>query len=107
MPDSTDDSTAVVASYVVNKLKDVPASYHSRLPKTSDPAKLAAAEQIIRSQYRDDLIARGVKTSDLMGYNGTGGKKPADFMGSDSGLSLEEVLRRDLTPPGSLPRVKR
>lgn len=57
--------------FVGDKLKDVPAVYHTLLG--NDPAQWPQQEQKIRDQFKADLAAAGVKAPSVSGDAGTGG----------------------------------
>jgi|GEM_PF-3847720 len=100
---ATDAVRAARDGFVATKMNDLPSAYSAQLPNTDDPAKLAAAEQTIRTQFKADQAKLGV-TAQTIGGAAKDGTKVAAVI-DDSKFSLEQVLERDLKPVGSLPRV--
>ena len=53
--------------YVLRNMADLPMAYREKMPVTTDAKALAAAEQIIRQEYRADMFIHAPKFLPPMG----------------------------------------
>jgi hypothetical protein len=92
---------AVDAARAAERLADLPAAYRRLMPATGSADDLAAAEQAIRRQYRDDLSAAGRTLAGGGPAPAAGGVSPAAApvdLSKLSGLALITMGLKAGTP---------
>lgn len=87
--------------FVADKLKDLPAAYQNQLG--ADPAKWAAEEQAIRTQYQADFKVSGGKAPEVNGNAGQAGATTPAATVDYSKLTPTQLIAQGLaasTPQG-------
>lgn len=78
--------------FIREKMADLPLSVQNLMPRTGDPAQLAAGEQKLRGELREWAQKSGFKMPDVGGRDG-GGVPPIQTMNKPAGSPVQRLAK--------------